>query len=379
MNTKIFEYGIKVETIILKLITNPEYPKWKDDVRKIKELILKMDMPSEILNINNTILKLPLQLEEKYLSKLLKQNYQVSKKLSNPNIQRKAIYDLIEFYVVSKNKKKQNLYVKKLLKLQNPKDNKHIGELKNLFLKAINIHTAYLNEKNKQIVDEKTEFEQITYLLSHDLKTPLRTITSFTNLIERDLSKHNSDNLNEYLGYIKEASSNLYRLTEEVASLHKVEKNSLALKPIPAKQIAQKAIINLKALIDEKKATVHVALNKVSIRGEKEYLLVIFQNLIENGLKYNQSKKPEIKITEEIKDSKCYIYFKDNGIGIDSAYHQQIFSFFKRLHSRSQYSGTGFGLGICKKIMHKLNGEITVYSKLGEGATFTLVFPYNFS
>lgn len=161
MNTKIFEYGIKVETIILKLITNPEYPKWKDDVRKIKELILKMDMPSEILNINNTILKLPLQLEEKYLSKLLKQNYQVSKKLSNPNIQRKAIYDLIEFYVVSKNKKKQNLYVKKLLKLQNPKDNKHIGELKNLFLKAINIHTAYLNEKNKQIVDEKLNLNKL--------------------------------------------------------------------------------------------------------------------------------------------------------------------------------------------------------------------------
>ena len=112
--------------------------------------------------------------------------------------------------------------------------------------------------------------------------------------------------------------------------------------------------------------------------AHKHAFTTIFQNLIENGIKYNESSKPRINIRTEEEKDKFIIAIQDNGIGIEEAYHEKIFQFFKRLHNQEKYQGTGIGLSLCKKIVRNYDGNITVSSEIGQGTTFKIILPIKF-
>jgi light-regulated signal transduction histidine kinase (bacteriophytochrome) len=118
-----------------------------------------------------------------------------------------------------------------------------------------------------------------------------------------------------------------------------------------------------------------IACSLPKIVGRRYEFMALFQNLIENGIKYNESGNPRIIIKTKALKDEFVIAFHDNGIGIEAAYYEKIFKFFKRLHTQEQYQGTGIGLSLCKKIVRKYDGDITVSSEVGKGTTFRIILP----
>jgi len=102
---------------------------------------------------------------------------------------------------------------------------------------------------------------------------------------------------------------------------------------------------------------------------------ILFQNLLQNGIKYNKQQRPIIEVWSTNVDNVLNIYFKDNGIGIEEEYQQQVFGYFKRLHSKNEYEGSGIGLAMCKKIVENCNGQLTIQSTIGKGSTFMVSLP----
>lgn len=232
-----------------------------------------------------------------------------------------------------------------------------------------------LQEKNKELVQKTTELERFNYIASHDLKSPLRNITSFLNLIKRDLSRGKDENIEEYIEYTLTSAHQMNELVKGVLEISTAEKDTTAnYQTIDLNETLGKAIRNLREDIQD--ANAEISTEKLSfVYGNESDFIVIFQNIIQNGLKYNKSAHPKIIISSDITNAKQIIHFKDNGIGISEEYYNQIFEFFKRLHSSQEYPGTGLGLGLCKKIVNKYDGNISVVSKVGEYSTFSISLP----
>lgn len=231
-----------------------------------------------------------------------------------------------------------------------------------------------LKENNNQLLKLNKELERFTYIASHDLKTPVRSIISFSGLIERDLQKKNYSNLNEYFGYVKNGAYQMNDLITDIleysgAQYREIEKESIDLNTI----ISQ---IKTEILSSSQINTQVVFALLPKIQSNRVLIKRLFQNIIENGLKYNQSPMKKIIIQHEIKKDFILLKIKDNGIGIEEAYFEKIFILFKRLHNNSTYSGTGMGLAICKKIVEQLDGDIWLESEVNIGSTFWIKLPY---
>lgn len=232
-----------------------------------------------------------------------------------------------------------------------------------------------LKKKNNELQDTTEELERFTYIASHDLKSPLRTITSFIGLIERDIKKENFEGLQDKLHFVKSGAEQMNFLVQDILELSTLKSlDKTARRNIDLDLILEKAKTNLMEEVAQSNAVIYAGDLPHFECNEVEFLL-LFQNFIQNGIKYNHSEKPKVTISTFETDGTLRISFRDNGIGIAPEYHELIFQFFKRLHTADEYQGTGLGLGLCKKIINNYNGKVEVDSVLGEGTTFTLIFP----
>ena len=232
-----------------------------------------------------------------------------------------------------------------------------------------------LKANNQELKQTTERLEQFTYIASHDLKSPLTTITNFAGLIEKDLENDNSKNIKKNLGFIKTGAEQMNFLVEDILEFSKLSKHNKAEHTlIDLNLVLEKAIYNLKEEIEEKGAKIEQDKLPHFLGSELEFLL-LFQNFIQNGIKYNESKIPIVSISSKVDEEHLHLSFKDNGIGIDEEFHDYIFQFFKRLHNSSQYQGTGLGLGLCKKIINDYNGSVRVNSNKNGGSTFTVSLP----
>lgn len=232
-----------------------------------------------------------------------------------------------------------------------------------------------LEKKNQKLLVTTQELERFTNIASHDLKSPLRNIASFLGLIEREFKRGDTSNLLSNLDYARNGAIQMHYLIEGILEISKVNQDLNPHKEVVDLNILlMNAINNLHQDICEKKAIITSAALPKYFTNPIEITL-LFQNLIQNAIKYNQSVQPriEIKITEEANLLKLSI--TDNGIGIEPKYHEYIFEHFKRLHNSSEYMGTGLGLSLCRKIVQKYGGKIMVDSDLGKGSTFTILLP----
>ena len=232
-----------------------------------------------------------------------------------------------------------------------------------------------LKDKNQILLAKTEELEKFTYIASHDLKSPIRNIAGFLGLIGHNLKSKNIEEALKNLEFAKKGSKRIYTLIEDILELTKfnnqVKKSHYK---VDTNEVLNNVLFNLERQIKSANAKVDYE-NLPSLQGSSSELSIVFQNLIENGIKYNQSKQPEVKIyTDENVDS-TNIYFKDNGIGIEEEYKEKIFDLFTRLHTNEEYNGTGIGLGLCKKIINQFNGTISVKSNNRVGSTFILQFP----
>jgi PAS domain S-box-containing protein len=235
-------------------------------------------------------------------------------------------------------------------------------------------------EQLKQLVREldtsNRELEQFAYVASHDLQTPLRNIVSYTQLLDRRYKGQLDADADDFIGFIVDNGRHMTRLINDLLKFSRVSRQSDPPHPIPAEEAVTQALKNLKLEMDGTDAEVMVGELPV-VMANQIHLVSLFQNLLGNGLKYRASdRKPVLSVNAERETSGLWRFaVADNGIGIEPDYHNKIFEIFQRLDPASSVEGTGIGLTLCRRIVHRFGGEIWLESKPGEGTTFFFTLP----
>lgn len=231
-----------------------------------------------------------------------------------------------------------------------------------------------LDIKNKQLkeyIDSNMQLENFAYIASHDLREPVRTMGSFAQLLQRKYSGQLDEAANNYIKFIVNSSNHMNSLIQDLLAYSRVDTQKHDIEVLNLNNILDITITGLKELIAEKKAEIKVIPPMPTIRANGTKMKQLFQNLINNAIKFHKPNEAPI-IQIECKELSRAWQFKvrDNGIGILPEFKEKIFVLFKKLHRRGEYEGTGLGLAICKKIVEQHGGEITVNSMLGSGAIF---------
>lgn len=232
----------------------------------------------------------------------------------------------------------------------------------------------------KQIMKNKTklvnslqiknnELERFAYITSHDLKQPLRNIGSFAGLLKRFIDKPDRVEKNlEYLGEIENSASRMHSLIEEILSFSKISNTEITKEIVDLDVVINEFERSHSEMLKERGAIINYT-DLPIVSGNKLYLSLLFQNLVENGIKYNTSEIPIVNITSTLVGDQYEIKITDNGIGISDEFKAAIFEPFKRLHSKKTYEGTGLGLSICMKIVETHNGKLWLDNTEEAGST----------
>ncbi|MDJ0577566.1 MAG: ATP-binding protein [Xenococcaceae cyanobacterium MO_234.B1] len=232
------------------------------------------------------------------------------------------------------------------------------------------------NAQLEQKISERTaELEQFAYIVSHDLLEPLRSISGFSYLLQEEYQSQLNQEAREYLDFINDGAARMKQLIEDLLAFSRVGSQNLVLTPIDCEQIIREVISNLQAAITENQVKIHWD-NLPKVIGDRTLLIQLWQNLISNAIKFRNSESvTQIYIAATQKSHELVFSIRDNGIGIDPQYTEDIFAVFRRLHTRQQYPGTGIGLAICRRIAELHGGKIWVKSSLGKGSTFYVSLP----
>jgi PAS domain S-box-containing protein len=244
--------------------------------------------------------------------------------------------------------------------------------------RAIAERTRRLNEELESRVQERTaelarsnaELGQFAKIASHDLQEPLRTVEGYATLLAKRYKGQLDSDADEFIDFILDGTTRMLQLIHDVlnhASIGTTDHKPVQV--IETRMVVDQALKNLDMLIKDTKAKITVG-DLPTVVASKAELVQLFQNLIGNALKYRGEATPVIKISCEENVHEWVFSVEDNGIGIDPKYSEKIFDMFSRLHGKTQYSGTGIGLAICKKIVETHGGRIWVQSAPGKGSIF---------
>lgn len=230
-----------------------------------------------------------------------------------------------------------------------------------------------MEERLQQITSEmqrsNTELEQFAYVISHDLQEPLRMVSSYTQLLAKRYSKKLDADADEFIAYAVDGAKRMQTLLHDLLDYSRVGTRGKPFSLVNCEHIVEQAMANLKIAIEECGASVSYDVLP-TIMGDEGQLVRLFQNLIANAIKFRREEAPQVNISAQRRNNTVTFSVKDNGIGIDPQHSQSIFEIFRRLHTREEYQGTGMGLAICKKIVERHGGHISVQSQPGQGSTF---------
>ena len=229
---------------------------------------------------------------------------------------------------------------------------------------------AHLLQKVEELNRSNEELGQFAYIASHDLQEPLRMVASYTQLLSRRYKGKLDADADEFIAFAVDGASRMQRLIQDLLAYSRVGTKGEDLLDTSSEDALQQALINLRGAIEESGAMVtHDPLPDVL--ADEMQLTQLFQNLVGNAIKYQNPGIPRIHISAAENGGKKWIFsVKDNGLGIDPQYFERIFGMFQRLHKREEFAGTGIGLAICKKIVERHGGNISVESQAGQGSTF---------
>ena len=223
----------------------------------------------------------------------------------------------------------------------------------------------------RKLKNSNEALEHFAYIASHDLKEPLRMVNGFVTLLEREMGPDMDNQTTEYFSYITDGVKRMYAIIESILDISKVDYKNGNLERVETVAIVEKLE---KKFSSERPITIQYD-RLPNVLADRTNLEILFHNIIENGIKYNNKSKPIIQIDCQSNGNFNEFSIRDNGIGIDPAFHNHIFKMFKRLHTRVQYEGTGMGLAISKRIVEGLGGQIWVESVPGQGTTFKFCLP----
>lgn len=226
-----------------------------------------------------------------------------------------------------------------------------------------------VKDRTKELEQSNKDLQQFAHVTSHDLREPLRMITSFLQLLERRYYDQLDEDANEFIGFAVNGAKRLDYMINDLLEYSRVANTKREFSKVDVNKVLEHTILNLKSAIDDNSA--EITYNALpTLFADEQLMILLFQNLISNSIKYRREEIPKISISA-IKESNQYLFtVKDNGIGMSPEHLKKIFTIFQRLHTKEEYEGTGIGLAITQKIVHQHAGEIWVESELGKGSTF---------
>ncbi len=251
----------------------------------------------------------------------------------------------------------------------------HLLKVTNQKLVASNNSLTETRNKMERAIQELKDF---VYIASHDLREPLRKVSSFGSLLKDSLESKLSEEDQENMNFMIDGAERMNKMIEGLLMYSRVGTKDVPLEEVDLNEvIEQLRQVELSALLEESSATIEVPNHLPKVWANSVQISQLLQNLIANGVKYrSQSVNPRIVITAgSTPEGQIRINVKDNGIGIEEKYRSDVFKMFRRLHSRREYDGTGIGLSICKRIVEKHGGQIGVESEPGKGSTFWFTLP----
>lgn len=226
-----------------------------------------------------------------------------------------------------------------------------------------------LESQTAELIRSNEDLEQFAYAASHDLQEPLRMISSYVHLIQRKLQASLDGETKEFMNFAIDGVKRMQQLINDMLEYSRVDRKGNAFQEIDLNRIIELVKINLKNVVEETGAIVEFK-DLPTINADQPQIISLFQNLMENALKFKGKDTPHITITSKEYKHKYRFSVKDNGIGIENKYFDRIFIIFQRLNSRKDYPGTGIGLAICKKIVERHGGRIWLRSTPGRGTKF---------
>ncbi|MGQ0828096.1 MAG: sensor histidine kinase [Bacteroidota bacterium] len=233
----------------------------------------------------------------------------------------------------------------------------------------LRIANRELKQHSKELTRINEELEKFAYVASHDLQEPLRTITSYIQLLQIKYKDKLDDEANDFMGFVVDASARMRNIIVDLLEYSRISRNEEAFEAVDCNQVLEDVLENLNDSIKKNRAIVRYDRLPV-IRANRMQMVQLFQNLVGNAIKFKRNISPEIKISSKKKGEDFLFAVEDNGIGINQQYADKIFQIFQRLHTMKEYPGTGIGLAICKKIVQRHEGKIWMESELQKGSTF---------
>jgi len=231
-----------------------------------------------------------------------------------------------------------------------------------------------LKEKTEELARSNKDLEQFAYVASHDLQEPLRMVTSYVQLLARRYKGKLDSDADEFISFAVDGAIRMRKLIIDLLTYARVGMRGNELEPTDCEMVLKQSLNNLKLAMKQDRAVVtHGPLP--TVLADRPQLGQLFQNLIGNAIKFRGDESPRVHISASRNGNGWTFSVRDNGVGIAPEYSERIFIIFQRLHNRQEYTGTGMGLAICKKIVEQHGGRIWVESEVGKGATFYFTLP----
>ncbi len=236
-----------------------------------------------------------------------------------------------------------------------------------------------LNDQNRELqtyIESNMQLENFAYIASHDLRAPIRSIVSFSNLLEKRFAERLQEEEKEYLDFIAQSAVSMQMLIEDLLAFSRANTKKRQLETVALDTIRQDLLLDLQSQIQESEATIAWSRFDHTIVADRIKLRQVLQNLIANALKFiDAQRKPEICVYFHENAEEWIFSVEDNGIGIAEEFQDTIFLIFKRLHTQAEYEGTGIGLALCKKLVEQHDGRIWVEAEEGKGSIFHFSIP----
>lgn len=234
-------------------------------------------------------------------------------------------------------------------------------------------HAIQVSDQARIIFEQRNELENFAYALAHDFRQPIRQIRTFSALIADAMREGRTEGVEQHLAFLSSAAGRLGDLVD-VMSQYTLLNHPPAIGDVDLNAVLAELAAALGPLCEESGAQVIVG-HAPLVKGNETLMAQVLQNLVVNGLKYNRSVPPIVEICAEIQPPHCLITVRDNGIGIEAQYFEEIFKPLSRLHANAEYSGSGLGLAIARKALAAQGGSLWCESEPGAGSAFFVRIP----
>ncbi|RKD93253.1 PAS domain S-box protein [Halopiger aswanensis] len=229
-------------------------------------------------------------------------------------------------------------------------------------------------EYERKLEQSNERLERFAYAASHDLQEPLRMVTSYLQLLENRYAEAFDEDGQEFLAFAVDGADRMRDMIDGLLEYSRVETRGDSFEPADLNAVVDEVLADLQFRIEETDAEISVA-DLPELEADASQLRQVFQNLLSNALTYSGDEPPRVHVSADRRGDEWVLSVEDDGIGIDPADQDRVFTIFDRLHSRAEYDGTGIGLALCERIVERHGGEIWVDSEPGEGSTFSFTLP----